>query len=62
MRRQRSAESIATQGPASSDEKTILKHAEVGADVFRINFSHGAHDEHKTPVAMIKQRTGDAIR
>ena len=55
MKRQRNAKIIATLGPASSDEKTIRALAEAGADVFRINFSHGAHAEHATRVAVIRQ-------
>jgi pyruvate kinase len=46
MRRGRNAKIVATLGPASSSEATVVALAEAGADVFRLNFSHGSHDEH----------------
>lgn len=47
MRRQRKAKIIATLGPASSDIEMMAKLFEAGADVFRLNFSHGTHEDHK---------------
>lgn len=47
MRRLRHAKIIATLGPASSDASTIEALARAGADVFRFNFSHGSHDDHR---------------
>jgi len=47
MRRNRKAKIIATLGPASSDPDMIEKLFEAGADVFRLNFSHGTHEDHK---------------
>ncbi|QDF97195.1 pyruvate kinase [Azoarcus sp. DD4] len=38
---------IATVGPASADPDTLRALAEAGADVFRLNFSHGSHDDHR---------------
>jgi pyruvate kinase len=35
---------VATLGPASSDQATIARLFEAGADVFRINMSHTTHD------------------
>jgi len=46
MRRSRKAKILATLGPASSDPETIARLFEAGADVFRLNFSHGTHEEH----------------
>ncbi|MEM9233648.1 MAG: pyruvate kinase, partial [Pseudomonadota bacterium] len=46
--RGRNAKIIATLGPGSRDLQTIRLLAEAGADVFRLNFSHGSHDEHQT--------------
>ena len=46
MRRQRSSRILATLGPASSSQETIRALAEAGVDVFRLNFSHGTHDDH----------------
>jgi pyruvate kinase len=37
---------VATLGPASRDPVTIRRLAEAGVDVFRLNFSHGTHEEH----------------
>lgn len=37
---------VATVGPASSDYATLLQMARAGVDVFRLNFSHGTHDQH----------------
>ncbi len=37
---------IATIGPASRDEAMIEKLIKTGVNVFRLNFSHGTHDEH----------------
>ncbi len=37
---------VATIGPASSSYQNLLKLAESGVDVFRLNLSHGSHDEH----------------
>ena len=45
MRRQRNVKIVATLGPASSDKKTIRALFEAGADVFRLNMSHGTHAE-----------------
>jgi pyruvate kinase len=44
MRRLRRTKIVATLGPASSDQATIARLFEAGADVFRINMSHTSHD------------------
>jgi len=54
MRRQRNAKIIATLGPASSDEETIGRLFDAGADVFRLNFSHGSQDDHKERLDIIR--------
>src|SRR5689334_3147296 len=46
MRRHRNAKIVATLGPASSSPEMIRALFEAGADVFRLNFSHGTHDDH----------------
>lgn len=38
---------IATVGPASRDEEQIERLIRAGVDIFRLNFSHGDHEEHK---------------
>jgi pyruvate kinase len=47
MRRNRNAKIVATLGPASSSEEVIRKLFVAGVDMFRLNFSHGTHAEHK---------------
>jgi len=43
MKRLRKVKILATLGPSSSDEETIEKLHEAGADLFRINMSHSDH-------------------
>ncbi|MFN3369270.1 MAG: pyruvate kinase, partial [Thermus sp.] len=38
---------VATLGPASDSKEAIRALAEAGADVFRLNFSHGTHEDHR---------------
>ena len=45
MPRQRNVKIVATLGPASSDYETIRALFDAGADVFRLNMSHGTHAE-----------------
>ena len=37
---------VATLGPASNSYDKIKALAEAGANVFRMNFSHGTHQDH----------------
>jgi pyruvate kinase len=37
---------IATVGPASNTKETLKLLIEAGVDVFRLNFSHGTHEDH----------------
>jgi pyruvate kinase len=45
MRRRRNVKIVATLGPASDEEETIVRLFDAGADVFRINMSHTGHDQ-----------------
>ncbi len=54
MRRQRSSRILATLGPASSSREQIRVLAEAGADVFRLNFSHGSHQDHAERLRLIR--------
>lgn len=38
---------VATLGPATSNVAMIRQLYEAGADVFRLNFSHGTHEDHR---------------
>ncbi|CAA7624114.1 pyruvate kinase [Magnetospirillum sp. SS-4] len=54
MRRTRKAKIIATLGPATSTPEAIEKLFRAGADVFRLNFSHGSHADHKARLDAIR--------
>jgi len=54
LHRGRRAKIIATLGPASRDPETIAALYEAGADVFRLNFSHGSHADHAASLAAIR--------
>src|SRR5947209_2611652 len=45
---------VATIGPASRDPATLRDLADAGVDVFRLNFSHGTHDEHSATLRAIR--------
>ena len=45
---------VATVGPASRDPAVLRALIETGADVFRLNFSHGTHDEHTATLRTIR--------
>ncbi len=49
------AKIVATLGPASSEKSTMLKMIKAGVSVFRINFSHGAHEVHKQTIKSIQE-------
>ena len=48
------AKIVATLGPASSDAETIMALHRAGADVFRINFSHGDREDHQARIRTIR--------
>ena len=54
MRRTRNAKIVATLGPASSEPAVIEQLFLAGVDVFRLNFSHGAADDHRARVAALR--------
>ncbi|MDV6225918.1 pyruvate kinase [Nitratireductor aquimarinus] len=54
MRRERKVKILATLGPSSSEEETIQRLFEAGADVFRINMSHASHELMRTLVGRIR--------
>ena len=76
MKRRCRTRIIATLGPSSSSETKIRQLIGAGADVFRLNFSHGTHDEHRltagrirkvaraldAPVAILQDLSGPKLR
>ncbi len=62
MRRLRNVKIVATLGPASSDYATIRALFEAGADVFRLNMSHGTHDDIRSRHVHIRKVEADTGR
>ncbi|WP_432383468.1 pyruvate kinase [Duganella sp. P38] len=62
MHRTRNAKIVATLGPASSDRETIEALFNAGVDVFRLNFSHGVHADHKARLDIIRSIERDRER
>jgi pyruvate kinase len=62
MRRLRNLKVVATLGPASDDYDTIRALFEAGADVFRLNMSHGTHKDIARRHAIIRQIEKDTGR
>lgn len=54
MRRERQTKIIATLGPASDNPKIIERLFQAGVDVFRLNMSHGTHDDHRARIGVIR--------
>ena len=62
MRRNRNVKIVATLGPASNDYETIRALFEAGADVFRLNMSHGDHEEIRVRHSIIRKIEADLGR
>ena len=45
---------VATVGPASESKEGVAALAEAGVDVFRLNFSHGSHEEQGQRIVHIR--------
>src|SRR5213595_3343078 len=54
VRRRRHAKIVATLGPASASTEMIRLLFLAGVDVFRLNFSHGTHEQHRERLAQIR--------
>ena len=54
MRRMRNTKIIATLGPASASPATVRALFDAGADVFRLNFSHGKAASHRRVAGLIR--------
>ena len=55
MKRNRKTKILATLGPASNSEEMIRKLFEAGVDIFRLNFSHGTHEDHRQALETIRK-------
>lgn len=62
MQRPCNAKIVATLGPASADRATIEALVRAGADVFRLNFSHGTHADHQQRLDLIRSIEADIGR
>ena len=76
MRRHRNVKIVATLGPASNDYDSIKALHVAGADVFRLNMSHGSHEEirvrheiirrieteYSSPIAILADLQGPKLR
>jgi pyruvate kinase len=62
MRRQRKAKIVATLGPSSTSHEQIDALFRAGADIFRLNLSHGTHDDHRARYDIIRKIEHDTGR
>jgi pyruvate kinase len=46
---------VATIGPASSSREVLTALAEAGVDAFRMNFSHGTHEQHAAAAKAVRE-------
>jgi pyruvate kinase len=62
LRRSRNAKIIATLGPSSSSPAMIRSLFDAGVDMFRLNFSHGSHEDHNKRFDAIRAVERDVDR
>ena len=62
MRRQRKAKIVVTLGPSTSSPEVIRALFEAGADVFRLNFSHGTQEDHRRTHTILRQLEAELNR
>jgi pyruvate kinase len=53
---------VATIGPACRDPETLVRMADAGMDVARLNFSHGSREEHAENAERVRAAAGRAGR
>lgn len=46
---------VATVGPASNNKEMLRALVKEGVDVFRLNFSHGSHDQHQKVIDFVRE-------
>jgi len=59
MAYQKKTKIVATVGPASNKKEMLLNLYEAGANVFRLNFSHGTHEDHTKVIKAIRELNGE---
>ena len=62
MIRARRARIVATLGPASRGPERVIALARAGADVFRLNFSHGSHEDHAAALVAVRAAEAEIER
>ena len=55
LRRNRNVKIVATLGPASSEKQVVEELFKEGVDVFRLNLSHGTHEEIRNRYLIIRE-------
>ncbi len=55
MSYQRKTKIVATVGPASETKESLIQLAKAGVNVFRLNFSHGTHEDHLQRLKTIRE-------
>ena len=55
MPSQKKTKIVATIGPSSNTKKMLYHLFEAGANVFRLNFSHGTHEDHAKVISYINE-------
>jgi pyruvate kinase len=58
----RSTKIVATLGPATDSEQVLRKLFEAGVDVFRLNASHGTHDDHASRIKAVRKLSDELKR
>jgi pyruvate kinase len=46
---------VCTIGPACANLEALRSLVKAGADVFRLNFSHGSHEDHRESIRLVRQ-------
>lgn len=52
---QRKTKIVATVGPASETKEMLINFAKAGVNIFRLNFSHGTHEDHLQRLKTIRE-------